>query len=122
MSSFQGNTHWLDALKLPGVRPEIWVPWMYLGGMTLMLALGALALRQGPPWRVWLSALVVVSLLGSLGQYTSPIWMARVVAVDFALAVHAGPAGQRRPARYARRPRSGSTGFSATAMAASTGG
>ena len=77
---FQGNTHWRDALKLPGVRPEIWVPWMYLGAMTLMLALGALALRQGPPWRVWLTALVVVSLLGSLGQCTSPIWMARVLA------------------------------------------
>ena len=78
--SFQGNTHWLDALKLPGVRPEIWVPWMYLGGITLMLALGALALRQGPPWRVWLTAVVVVSLLGSLGLCTSPVWMARVVA------------------------------------------
>jgi len=78
---FQGNTHWRDALNLPGGRPEIWVPWMYLGAMTLMLALGALALRQGPPWRVWLTALVVVSLLGSLGQYTSPIWMARVLAV-----------------------------------------
>ena len=78
---FQGNTYWRDALNLPGVRPEFWVPWLYLGGMTLMLALGALALRQGPPWRVWLSALVVVSLLGSLGQYTSPIWMARVLAV-----------------------------------------
>ena len=78
---FQGNTHWRDVLNLPGVRPEVWVPWLYLGVMTLMLALGALALRQGPPWRVWLSALVVLSLLGSLGQCTSPIWMARVLAV-----------------------------------------
>ncbi len=77
---FQGNTHWRDAVNLPGVRPEIWVPWMYLGAMTLMLALGALALRQGPPWRIWLTALVVVSLLGSLGQCTSPIWLARVLA------------------------------------------
>jgi Bacterial membrane protein YfhO len=78
---FQGNTHWRDAFNLPGVRPEVWVPWLYLGVMTLMLALGALALRQGPPWRVWLSALVVMSLLGSLGQCASPIWMARVLAV-----------------------------------------
>ena len=78
---FKGNTHWRDVLKLPGGRPDIWLPWMYLGAMTLMLALGARSLRQGPPWRVWLTAIVVVSLLGSLGQYTSPIWMARVLAV-----------------------------------------
>jgi hypothetical protein len=78
--NFQGNTHWLDALNLPGVRPETWVPWMYLGAMTLMLALGALSLRQGPPWRVWLTALVVVNMLGSLGHCTSPIWMARALA------------------------------------------
>jgi hypothetical protein len=77
---FKGNTHWRDVLKLPGGRPDIWLPWMYLGAMTLMLSVGALALRRGPPWRVWLTALVVVSLLGSLGQYTSPIWMARVLA------------------------------------------
>jgi hypothetical protein len=78
---FKGNTHWRDALNLPGGRPEIWVPWMYLGAMTLVLALGALAPRRGAPWRVWLSAIVIVSLLGSLGQYTSPVWMARVLAV-----------------------------------------
>jgi hypothetical protein len=77
---FQGNTHWRDALRLPGIPPDIWVPWMYLGTMTLLLALGALSLRRGPPWRVWLTALVMASLLGGLGQYTSPIWMARVLA------------------------------------------
>jgi hypothetical protein len=75
-----GNTHWRDALKLVG-GAEVWVPWIYLGVIPLMLALGALTLRRGPPWRVWLAALVVASLLGSLGQYTSPIWMARALAM-----------------------------------------
>jgi hypothetical protein len=77
---FNGNTHWRDALSLPGIRPDVWVLWLYLGALTLILASGALALRQGPPWRVWLTVLVLVSILGSLGQYTSPIWVARVVA------------------------------------------
>jgi hypothetical protein len=77
---FEGNTYWRDALKLPGTPPGIWAPSLYLGGLTLVLARGALSPRQGPPWRIWLSVVVVVSLLGSLGQYTSPIWAARIAA------------------------------------------
>ncbi len=119
---FDGNTYWRDALKLPGSRPEIWVPSLYLGAMTLVLACGALALRQGPPWRVWLSAMVVVSLLGSLGQYTSPIWAARVVAATSHWPLSRDLVPQRRPARSGHTSRSGSMASSATAMAASTGG
>ena len=74
------NTYWHEVIVIPGVYPRIWVPSLYLGGMTVILAVGALAVRQGPPWRVWLSAIVVVSLLASLGQYTSPIWVARAAA------------------------------------------
>ena len=66
-------------LRIPGVYPKTWVPSLYLGGLTVVLGLSALALRQGPAWRVWLSAILVVSLLGSLGKYTSPIWAARVI-------------------------------------------
>ena len=50
------------------------MPSLYLGGLTIALALSSLAIRHGPPWRVWFTVIVVVSLLGSLGQYTSPIW------------------------------------------------
>ncbi len=71
------NSYWPEVIRIPGVYPKIWVPSLYLGGMTVILAVGALAVRQGPPWRVWLSAIAVVSLLGGLGQYTSPIWAAR---------------------------------------------
>ncbi len=77
---FNGNTYWYDMIRLPGVRQKIWVPSLYLGGGTLVLALRALAFRKGGPPRVWLSVVVVVSLLASLGPYTSPIWMARVLA------------------------------------------
>jgi hypothetical protein len=76
---FGGNTYWGEILKIPGVRPKVWTPSLYLGGLTFVLALASLAFRHGPPWRVWFSVIVVVSLLGSLGHYTSPIWMARAV-------------------------------------------
>ncbi len=74
------NTYWPDVIRIPGVYPKIWVPSLYLGGMTVILAVSALAVRQGPPWQVWLSAIAVVSLLGALGRYTSPIWVARATA------------------------------------------
>src|SRR5262249_26318210 len=73
---------WLDALKLPGVRPKIWIPSLYLGGLTLILAASAMALRDGPPWRVWLTVIVFTSFLGSVGQYSSPIWVTRVLDVS----------------------------------------
>jgi len=74
---FGGNTYWRDVMKIPGVRPEVWAQSLYLGGLTLVLACGELAVRRGPPWRVWLSVIVLVSLMGSLGRYASPIWAAR---------------------------------------------
>ena len=56
------------------------MPSLYLGCLSLVLAAGAMAFRRAPALRVWLSAIVLVSLVGSLGQYTSPIWAARVLA------------------------------------------
>jgi hypothetical protein len=76
---YQGNSYWLSVVRVPGVHPKIWVPSLYLGGLTCVLGLGSLSFRQGPAWRVWLSGIVVVSLLGSLGAYTSPIWGSRAI-------------------------------------------
>jgi hypothetical protein len=42
--------------------------------------MGTLSFRGGPPWRVWLSAVLLVSLVGALGQYASPIWATRALA------------------------------------------
>jgi hypothetical protein len=74
----EGNNYWAHLIRLPGMYPKEWVPSLYLGGLTLGLALSSCAFRQGQPWRVWFSVIAVVSLLGSLGAYTSPIWMARL--------------------------------------------
>ena len=79
-TQFGHNAYWFDAFRLPGARAKIWVPSLYAGSFGLILATTALTIRRGPPWRIWLSVVVVVSLLGSLGQYTSPIWAARVLA------------------------------------------
>ena len=77
---FGENTYWSVAFRIPGVYPKIWVPSLYLGGLTFVLALSSLAFRKGPPWRAWLSVIILVSVLGSLGKYTSPVWLTRVLA------------------------------------------
>jgi hypothetical protein len=77
---FKGNTFWGDLLRLPGAAPKTWVPSLYMGCLILVLGTGALSFRRGTPWRAWLSVIFVVSLVLSLGQYTSPIWAARVLA------------------------------------------
>jgi hypothetical protein len=77
---YHDNSSWAEAVRIPGVYPKMWVPSLYMGLLTLVLGSSVLSLRKGPPWRVWLSAILVVSLLGSLGKYTSPIWAARLLA------------------------------------------
>jgi hypothetical protein len=78
-TSFGRNAYWMDSYQMPGVRQKIWVPSLYIGSLGLILALGVLTFRRGPVRRVWLSWIVVASLVGSLGQYTSPIWAARML-------------------------------------------
>ena len=79
-TTFGRNAYWIEAFHLPGIHQKIWVPSLYLGCLSLVLAAGAMSFRKAPALRVWLSAIVVVSLVGSLGQYTSPIWAARLLA------------------------------------------
>lgn len=75
-SSFHGNSLWLNLIP-PAHSPDLWVPSLYLGGMTLVLALSAAGFRGGPPWRAWLTAMALACLLAALGQFGSPIWLAR---------------------------------------------
>lgn len=74
---FEGNRSWLDALPPRHHHAKVWVPSLYLGGLTFVLALSAFGFRNGPPWRGWLSAVVLVSLIASLGEYSSPLWWGR---------------------------------------------
>ncbi len=70
-------------LALPSWFDETrqWVPSLYLGGLTLVLAAAGAGFRQGPPWRAWLTAIAVVGFLAALGESTSPIFWARKVPV-----------------------------------------
>jgi hypothetical protein len=117
--SFEGKNFWGDLIKIPGSQPMGWVPSLYLGGLTLALALSALAIRRGPPWRVWLTVILGFGLLGSLGQYTSPLWMARAFAVTSGSSIvqrwlrDLGPIDPDyfAPVRFDGYPRDGDGGF-----------
>ncbi|MBV8608083.1 MAG: hypothetical protein JO034_11580, partial [Singulisphaera sp.] len=74
---FAGNRSWLSAIPPKTSHADVWVPSLYLGGLTIVLALGAAGFRGGPPCRGWLTAIALVSLLASLGEYASPLWWAR---------------------------------------------
>ena len=76
-TNFEGNRSWLSAVPPRSAHPKIWVPSLYLGGLTTLLAFGALGFRNGSPWRAWLSAIALLSLLASIGEFSSPIWWAR---------------------------------------------
>jgi hypothetical protein len=73
-----GYRSWLNALPpKPGGR--LWMPSVYLGGLTLVLASVSAGFRGGPPWRAWLSVVAVVSLLAALGYHAGPLLWARLV-------------------------------------------
>ena len=55
------------------------MPSLYVGGLTLLLALSAVGFRDGPPWRGWLTAIALGTALGSFGKYGSPLWWARFI-------------------------------------------
>ena len=70
------NSSW-GVLIPPQHRTNVWVPSLYMGGLTLILALSAMSLRGLGARRVWLSWIAVLSLLASLGEYAGPLWIAR---------------------------------------------
>jgi hypothetical protein len=80
---FRGNRFWLAALQPSGTSTSVWVPTLYLGALTLVLALGGWC--RGPeveraPWRAWMVVVAVVGLLGSFGEYGSPLFYARLAS------------------------------------------
>jgi hypothetical protein len=86
-STFRGNTWWLPLLP-PRQPHEIWVPSLYLGALTVVLAAAGAGFRGGNAWRGWLTIVAVLAVLASLGRFASPIWVARNFEV---LASHLGP-------------------------------
>ncbi|MDG3003201.1 YfhO family protein [Paludisphaera mucosa] len=92
---FHGNASWIDLIKISESQGKVWTPSLYLGAAVVLLALPALAFRRGAAMRMWLSWIVAISLLGSFGQYTSPIWATRHAVRTLHLGV--GPVGPFDP-------------------------
>jgi hypothetical protein len=89
-TSFGANRSWLVAVAWGGM-PKVWVPSLYLGGLTVLLALGAATLRGTDPKRVWLTWILLLSLFASFGAFGSPIWLARNFrGVDKVIGKHDG--------------------------------
>jgi Bacterial membrane protein YfhO len=77
---FQGNRSWLSVLPPSEKAVKVWVPTLYLGGPTVVFALAAARWRgRGAPWRAWMTAVALLSLLAAFGEFTSPLLWARFV-------------------------------------------
>lgn len=106
---FGVNHAWLPMVP-PVHAPSTWVPSLYLGGLALLLALGAMAVRQGPPWRVWLTLIALVNFVACMGEFGSPIWWFRSVPAGARLVgPHDPPQGS--PAREDGALHDGDGGF-----------
>jgi hypothetical protein len=105
----RGNRCWIETF--PRRRSEdFWVPSLYMGGLALVLACASAGFRRGPPWRALLSALVVAGVLGSLGEYGSPLFWARHSSAT----ADEPPRSEREPAEGAALvidPHDGDGGF-----------
>jgi len=69
---------WLPVIS-PALARELWEPSLYVGGLALLLFLGAAGFREGPPWRAWLTALALVSVVASFGRFGSALWWVRLI-------------------------------------------
>jgi len=78
---------WFQAVPPVGEH-QLWVDSLYIGGLSLVLAMSATRFRGGPPWHVWLTIVAAVGLVASFGKYGSPLWLARCGAFDRALGPH----------------------------------
>lgn len=91
------NATWLPAIPPRGER-MVWSPSLYIGGFVLVLALAGSGLRDGPPWRRWLTIVAMVGVLAGMGRFAGPLWWARQVpGANGWLGPFDPPAGVMRP-------------------------
>ena len=93
---FPENRTWVQVIPPEGDR-ELWEPSLYVGGLALMLAIGAARFRGGPPWRAWLTSVALLALVLSLGKFGGPLWWARwIPGLESVLGPHDPPHGASR--------------------------
>ena len=72
---------WIDVL--PGAE-RFWTPSLYLGLLTLVVAIGGIRFWGRSRRRIWLSMLLIVFTLGSFGWFGA-VWLCREVSFQFDL-------------------------------------
>lgn len=77
LGSMMPVNHDLVPLLPPKNPAKPWVASLYMGGLPIVLGLSAFGFRGGPPGRAWMSGMVLAAAVGSLGEYASPLWLAR---------------------------------------------
>lgn len=77
-TSEAGYRSWINALP-PKPESRLWMPSVYLGGLTLVMALAGFGWKEGPAWRSWMSGVALVCLLAALGYHGGPLHWARCV-------------------------------------------
>jgi hypothetical protein len=63
-----GNHYWITLLPPAGAHRPAPLS-LYLGILTLLLALAGAGFRNGPAWRGWMTIVAIVTLTASLGQF-----------------------------------------------------
>ncbi len=97
--AYPQNETWLRTLP-PFDDPTFWTPSLYVGGLTLLLAMATLGTGRDRPERRWLLLLIAVAVLGSFGRYGGPIGLTRWVPGLTAWAPAAGSAATRAQADF----------------------
>ncbi len=73
-----GHSSWISALT-PTMSNRPWAPTLYAGGLTVLLAMTVVRLREASAWHYWIVAILVVSFLGGLGEFCGPLQYARKI-------------------------------------------
>ncbi len=75
------NRAWVQLVP-PAMDRQLWTPSLYVGGLVLVLGVGAARIRGAPAWRVWLTGIAALSVIASFGRFGGPLWWARWIAGD----------------------------------------
>jgi hypothetical protein len=75
-----GNRFWMSLLP-PAGPLKIWPLSLYMSALPLVLALGTCAARDRSPCRAWMTAVLILSVWASLGEFADPArWSGRPVS------------------------------------------
>jgi hypothetical protein len=64
-----GNRYWMSLLPPVGAQRP-WPLSLYMGALPLVLAIGAAGFRDRSPWCAWVTAVALLSITASLGEFT----------------------------------------------------